>query len=59
MYTVAEFGAMAADPARMRAYEEALRRTVKPGCVVVDVGAGTGIFSIWACKLGAARVHAI
>lgn len=59
MYTVAEFGAMAADPARMRAYEEALRRTVKPGCVVVDVGAGTGIFSLWACKLGAARVHAI
>ena len=59
MYSVADFGDMIADRTRMGAYEAALRRAVKPGCVVVDVGTGTGIFALWACKLGAARVYAI
>ncbi|CAN5212274.1 hypothetical protein BH09MYX1_BH09MYX1_53850 [soil metagenome] len=59
MHTVADYGSMIADRVRMAAYVEALRRTVKPGSIVVDVGAGTGIFSLWACKLGAARVYAI
>lgn len=30
-----------------------------PGCTVVDLGAGSGVFSVIACKLGAGRVYAI
>lgn len=59
MYSVAEYGSMIADRVRMAAYVEALRRTIKPGCVVVDLGAGTGIFSLWAARFGAGRVYAI
>jgi type I protein arginine methyltransferase len=43
----------------MSAYAEALRRAVTPGCTVIDIGAGPGIFSILACKFGAGRVIAI
>jgi len=43
----------------MSAYAEALRRAVTPGCTVFDIGAGPGIFSVLACKYGAARVVAI
>ena len=50
---------MMGDRARMDAYVGALERVVKPGSVVVDVGAGTGIFSLHACRLGAGRVYAI
>ena len=50
---------MIADPVRMGAHHQALRRTVRPGAVVVDVGAGSGIMSLLACQLGAARVYAI
>ncbi|NEO26246.1 MAG: SAM-dependent methyltransferase, partial [Kamptonema sp. SIO4C4] len=34
---------MIADQIRMDAYVTALRQTVKPGSVVVDLGTGTGI----------------
>lgn len=37
---------------------EALERLVKPGCVVADIGCGSGILSLAAAALGAARVHA-
>lgn len=59
MYSVADYGAMVADVPRMRAYESALREVVRPGDVVVDLGAGTGILSLLACKLGARKVYAI
>ena len=58
-YTLTDYGSMILDNIRMPAYAEALRRHVKPGMVVADLGAGTGVFSLLACKLGAARVYAI
>lgn len=59
MYTVHDFARMAADGVRMDAYARAIVRAVKPGSVVVDLGAGTGIFSLLAARAGAKRVHAI
>jgi protein arginine N-methyltransferase 1 len=59
MYSVSTYGAMIADDARMNAYVEALRRAVTPDSIVIDIGAGTGIFSLLACQFGARRVYAI
>ncbi len=59
MYSVADYGQMIADRARMEAYTQALRMAVRPGSVVVDLGTGTGIFALLACQFGARRVYAI
>jgi protein arginine N-methyltransferase 1 len=59
MYSVADYGRMIADETRMRAYVESMERVIKPGSVVLDLGAGTGIFSLHACRLGARKVYAI
>ena len=58
-YSISDYGAMIADKVRMKHYVEALRRSVKPGDVVIDLGAGIGIFALLACRLGARRVFAI
>ena len=58
-YSIAGYGEMIADRPRMDAYTRAARLAVKPGSVVVDIGAGTGIFAVLACKYGARRVYAI
>jgi precorrin-6B methylase 2 len=50
---------MLADAARNRAFYEALRRRVGPGSVVLDIGAGPGVWAIAAARLGAKRVVAI
>jgi protein arginine N-methyltransferase 1 len=50
---------MIADRVRMNAYVKAIRRTVKPGSFVVEIGTGAGIFALIACRLGARRVVAI
>ena len=48
-----------ADRVRLESWERALRVVVKPGAVAVDLGAGTGILGLLACRCGAARVHVI
>jgi len=59
MYLLEQFGDMIADQARFAAYADAIRRAVRPGDVVVDVGCGPGIFALLACRAGAKRVYAI
>ena len=58
-YIISDYGSMIADQVRTGAYTKALRQAVKPGSVVVDVGTGTGIFALLACRFGARRVYAI
>lgn len=57
-YSLTSYGQMITD-LRMESYVQALRRTVRPGDIVVDIGAGTGIFSLLACQMGAGHVHVI
>jgi type I protein arginine methyltransferase len=59
MYTLAEYGAMIVDRVRIDAYHRALARVIRPDSVVLDIGAGAGIMSLLACRLGARRVVAI
>lgn len=59
MYSIEEYGQMIADPVRMAAYAKALRAAIRPGSTVLDLGAGTGIFSLLACQCGARKVYAI
>ena len=58
-YTVSNYSWMMADEVRMSAYIRACERVIKPGSVVVDLGAGCGVIALIACKLGASRVFAI
>jgi type I protein arginine methyltransferase len=59
MYSLREFGFMAADPGRFGAYVEAIAAAVRPGDTVVEIGAGPSVFSLLACRAGARRVYAI
>jgi protein arginine N-methyltransferase 1 len=59
MFSLAEFGNMIGDAARAEAHAEALRRVVTPASAVLDLGAGTGIMSLLACRAGARRVYAV
>ncbi len=59
LYSVTSYCDMITNQPRMPAYAEALRQAITPGCTVIDIGAGTGIFSLLACQYGAGRVTAI
>lgn len=50
---------MLADRPRMAFYHEMIRRRLKPGDRVIDLGTGTGILAAFAARAGAAKVYAI
>ena len=58
-YSLSGYGDMIADRIRIEAFAEALRRAVRPGMVVMDIGTGPGILAVLACQRGASRVYAI
>jgi protein arginine N-methyltransferase 1 len=59
MYSIADYGAMIEDTARIDGFIRAFRRVITRETVVVDIGTGTGILALLACQLGARRVYAI
>ncbi len=59
MYKIADYSWMMEDEVRSNAYMAALKKTIKPGDVVVDLGAGVGTWAFVCCQLGASRVYAI
>ena len=59
MYGILNYGSMVDDRVRVQAYAQALRQSIRPDTVVLDLGTGTGIFALLACRFGARRVFAI
>lgn len=58
-YNARAYGRMLADPLRKAAFVSAMTTHIKPDSVVLDLGAGSGILSLLACRLGAAKVYAV
>ena len=59
MYSLHFYGDMIANAPRVEPYVEALRRSVTPDSVVLDLGCGQGLFALLACRFGARRVYAV
>lgn len=59
MYQLRHYLDMMCDAHRMEPLEKAIRNAVRPGDVVLDLGAGAGTLSFIALDAGAAHVYAI
>ena len=59
IYDLFAYGKMITDTARMEAYAGALRERIDPDKVVLDIGTGTGILALLACRYGAKQVVAV
>jgi protein arginine N-methyltransferase 1 len=59
MYSLSDYNFFIADRVRTDAYARALRQAIRPGCVCLDIGTGTGFFAVLACHLGARKVIAV
>ncbi len=59
MYNIRNFGRMIVDAARREAYLGALEAAIDPSSRVLDLGAGTGFFTLAALGLGAREVVAV
>lgn len=58
-YSIRQYGDMITAEPRMSVYAEALERAVTPGCTVIEIGSGFGVFAMLACRYGAGKVIAI
>jgi len=58
-YPLSGYGSMLADEGRINAYAQAIRQTVKPGSVVIELGTATGLMAFLACQAGARKVFAL
>ena len=58
-YLLTSYGEMIVNEPRTSAYAAALRYAITPGCKVIDIGAGPGMFALLACQYGAGSVVAI
>jgi protein arginine N-methyltransferase 1 len=58
-YSLHDYGKMIRDRDRTDAYALALERLVRPGSLVLDIGAGSGILTLFAARGGARRVFAV
>jgi protein arginine N-methyltransferase 1 len=56
---LSEHEEMLSDRIRVDAYHEGIRRTVKKGDVVLDLGTGSGLLAFMASRAGAAKVYAV
>jgi protein arginine N-methyltransferase 1 len=59
MYSIVDYGEMITDQIRMDPYVYALKAMIGPDSVVLDIGTGTGIHGLLACKFGARKVYAV